>query len=137
MYKEVVSTESAPKAVGPYSQAIKVGSWLFLSGQIPIDPATNQVVSGSIDRQTELVLKNAEKVLEAAGATLANVVKTTLFLSNMEDYPRVNAMYARFFPYAPPARSAVQVARLPKDVGIEIEMVAFLEEVAPKGTDAE
>jgi 2-iminobutanoate/2-iminopropanoate deaminase len=129
MHKEVVSTESAPRAVGPYSQAIKVGPWLFLSGQIPIDPATNQVISGSIDQQTELVLKNAEKVLEAAGATLANVVKTTLFLTNIEDYPRINSMYARFFPYAPPARSAVQVARLPKDVGIEIEMIAFLEEL--------
>lgn len=128
MAKEVVSTEHAPKAVGPYSQAIKAGQWIFLSGQIPIDPRTNQVMGGSIDQQTELVLKNARQVLEAAGASLSDVVKTTLFLANMDEYPRVNSVYARFFPYDPPARSAVQVARLPKDVAIEIEMVAYLEE---------
>jgi 2-iminobutanoate/2-iminopropanoate deaminase len=128
MPKEIVATDGAPKAVGPYSQAVKAGEWLFLSGQIPIDPATNQLALGTIEQQTELVLKNAERILEAAGASLAHVVKVTIFLANMEDYPRVNAMYARFFPYDPPARSAVQAARLPKDVGIEIEMAAFLGE---------
>ena len=128
MPKEAIATDKAPAAVGPYSQAIKTGQWIFLSGQIPIDPATNQVTLGPIEQQTELVLKNAQRVLEAAGASLSHVVKATLFLANMEDYPRVNGMYARFFPYDPPARSAVQVARLPKDVGIEIEMIAFLDE---------
>jgi 2-iminobutanoate/2-iminopropanoate deaminase len=128
MPKEIVATDAAPKAVGPYSQAVKAGDWLFLSGQIPIDPATNQLALGTIEQQTELVLKNAERILEAGGASLAHVVKVTIFLANMEDYPRINAMYARFFPYGPPARSAVQAARLPKDVGIEVEMVAFLGE---------
>ena len=125
MAKEVISTEYAPKAVGPYSQAIKVGQWLFLSGQIPIDPATNQIMSGSIDQQTELVLKNAQQVLEAAGASLSHVVKTTLFLANMDDYPRVNSVYARFFPYDPPARSTVQVV-LYDGFKVEIEATAII-----------
>ncbi|RJP21929.1 MAG: deaminase [Candidatus Abyssobacteria bacterium SURF_5] len=127
MTKKSISAAGAPKAVGPYSQAIKAGQFYFLSGQIPIDPATNQIFSGTIEQQTELVLKNAEKILAAAGATLADVVKATIFLADMEDYPKVNGVYARFFPFDPPARSAVQVARLPKDVGIEIELTAYAE----------
>lgn len=126
MDKQAISTTAAPKAIGPYSQAIKAGGWLYLSGQIPIDPATNQLVLGTIEEQTERVLKNAEGVLSAAGASLQNVVKVTLFLANMEDFPKVNDTYSKFFTSVTPARSTVQVARLPKDVGIEIEMVAYL-----------
>lgn len=124
MEKQSIFAEMTPRAVGPYSQAIKAGEWIYLSGQIPIDPKTNQVVQGTIEEQTELVLKNSQRVLEAAGASLENVVKVTIFLANMEDYARVNTVYSTFFTSAPPARSVVQVARLPKDVGIEIEMVA-------------
>jgi len=126
MDKQAISTTAAPKAIGPYSQAIKAGGWLYLSGQIPIDPKTNQLILGTIEEQTELVLKNAEGVLEAAGASLQNVVKVTLFLANMQDFPKVNDTYSKFFKSVPPARSTVQVARLPKDVGIEVEMVAYV-----------
>lgn len=128
MSKKPIATEKAPRAIGPYSQAIKAGQWIFLSGQIPIDPATNQLLSGTIEEETELVLTNSQRVLEAAGASPADVVKVTLFLANMDDFPKVNAVYARFFPSDPPARSAVQVARLPKEVGIEVEMTAFVGE---------
>jgi 2-iminobutanoate/2-iminopropanoate deaminase len=126
MEKEIVFTEKAPRAVGPYSQAIKAGGWIYLSGQIPIDPATNQVITGPIEEQAELVFNNARKVLEAAGATLENVVKVTVYLANMDDFAKVNEVYATFFPSKPPARAAVEVARLPKDVAIEADMVAFL-----------
>lgn len=125
MPKQPIFTESAPRAVGPYSQAIKAGGWIYLSGQIPIDPTTNQVISGTIEEQTKLVLKNSQQVLEAAGTALENVVKVTLFIADMEDFGKINDVYATFFSSAPPARSAVQVARLPKDVGIEVEMVAY------------
>ncbi|MBI5117189.1 RidA family protein [Candidatus Poribacteria bacterium] len=125
MNKQIVLTEKAPKPVGPYSQAIKAGGWIYLSGQIPIDPATNQLVLGTIEEQTELVLTNSKRVLEAAGATLRHVVKVSLFIANMDDFPKINGVYSRFFPSEPPARSTVQVARLPKEVGIEVEMVAF------------
>lgn len=126
MDKEIIFTENAPRAVGPYSQAIKVGGWLYLSGQIPIDPATGQLNIGTIEQQTELVLTNAKAVLEASGATLDNVVKVTVFLADMDNFGKVNDVYSQFFTTEPPARSAVQVARLPKDVGIEIDMVAYL-----------
>jgi 2-iminobutanoate/2-iminopropanoate deaminase len=126
MDKRAITTTTAPKAIGPYSQAIEAGGWLYLSGQIPIDPKTNQLVLGTIEEQTERVLKNAEEVLAAAGASLQNVVKVTLFLANMEDFPKVNVTYSKFFKSVPPARSTVQVARLPRDVGIEVEMVAYL-----------
>lgn len=128
MDRETVFTEMAPRAVGPYSQAVKAGGCLYLSGQIPIAPETNQVVTGTIEEQTELVLNNAKKVLEAAGASLENVVKVTVYLADMDEFARVNEVYSRFFPSAPPARSAVQVARLPKDVGIEVDMIACVEE---------
>ena len=127
MERETVFTEMAPRAVGPYSQAIKAGGWIYLSGQIPIVPETNQVVAGPIADQTQLVLSNARQVLKAAGATLENVVKVTVYLADMDDFATVNEVYSTFFPTKPPARAAVQVARLPKDVGIEVDMVAFLE----------
>ncbi len=124
MDRKSIFSEAAPRPVGPYSQAIKAGEWIFLSGQIPIDPHTNQLAPGTIEEQTELVLKNSRSVLEAAGASLEHVVKVTIFLARMEDYARVNAVYSTFFTSAPPARSVVQAGRLPKDVGIEVEMVA-------------
>ena len=126
MEKETVFTDMAPRAVGPYSQAIKAGGWIYLSGQIPITPETNQVISGTIEEQAELVLNNAKNVLEAAGASLENVVKVTVYLADMDDFAKVNEVYSTFFPAKPPARAAVQVARLPKDVGIEVDMIAFL-----------
>jgi 2-iminobutanoate/2-iminopropanoate deaminase len=126
MDKQAISTINAPKAIGPYSQAIKAGGWVYLSGQIPINPETNQLSLGSIEEQTELVLKNAQEILLTAGASLEHVVKVTLFIANMEEYPRINDVYSKFFKSVPPARSAVQVARLPRDVGIEVEMVAHV-----------
>ena len=125
MEKEIVFTDMAPGAVGPYSQAIKAGGWIYLSGQIPISPETNQLITGTIEEQTELVLNNAKAVLEAAGASLDKVVKVTVYLADMDDFGKVNEVYSTFFPVAPPARAAVQVARLPKDVGIEVDMIAF------------
>lgn len=112
--------------MGPYSQAIKAGGWIYLSGQIPIDAKTNELVLKTIEEQTELVLKNSQQVLEAAGASLENVVKVTLFIENMEDFGKINGVYSTFFSAIPPARSAVQVSRLPKGVGIEVDMVAYV-----------
>lgn len=126
MEKETIFTDKAPRAVGPYSQAIKAGGWIYLSGQIPISPETNQLISGTIEEQAELVLNNAKCVLEAAGASLDNVVKVTVYLADMDDFVKVNEVYSTFFPKKPPARAAVQVARLPKDVDIEVDMVAFV-----------
>jgi 2-iminobutanoate/2-iminopropanoate deaminase len=125
MEKHIVSTEKAPRAIGPYSQAVKVGGWIYLSGQIPIDPTTNTLFTGGIAEQTELVLNNAQAVLEASGAGLKDVVKVTIFVANMDDFGTINEVYARHFTSNPPARSTVQVARLPKDVGVEIDMVAY------------
>ena len=121
---EVVHSEGAPKAVGPYSQAVKSGGFLFTSGQIPIDPATGRLVEGSIDAQTERVLENLRAVLGAAGVTFGDVVKTTIYLTNLADFAAVNAIYAKIFPSAPPARSTVQVAALPLGAAIEIDLVA-------------
>jgi 2-iminobutanoate/2-iminopropanoate deaminase len=126
MQKDIVFTEDAPLAVGPYSQAIKAGGWIYLSGQIPISPQTNEVVPGTIEEQTTLVLNNAKSVLEAAGASLDNVVKVTVYLADMDDFAAVNEVYSAFFVEKQPARAAVQVARLPKDVDIEVDMVAFV-----------
>ena len=126
MPKQSIFTENAPRAVGPYSQAIRAGDWIYLSGQIPIDPNNNQVVRGTIEEQTELVLTNAQRVLEAAGASFEHVVKVTLFIANMEEFGKINDVYSRFFASDPPARSAVQVARLPKAVGIEVDMIAYM-----------
>ncbi|RMG01957.1 MAG: RidA family protein [Acidobacteria bacterium] len=124
--KQVISTEKAPSAIGPYSQAIRIGNLVFCSGQIPIDPETGEFVSGGIKEQTEQVLKNLTAVLESAGATLQNVVKTTVFLADMNDFAAMNEVYARFFSDNKPARSTVQAARLPRDAKVEIECIAII-----------
>lgn len=123
---EVVATENAPQALGPYSQAIKAGGFVWCSGQIPIDPAVNAVTATMIEDQTRQAITNLRHVLEAAGAGLDKVVKTTVFISDMNDFAALNAVYAQMFGATKPARSCVQVARLPKDVKIEIEAVAAL-----------
>lgn len=124
--KRVISTDQAPKAIGPYSQAIavKATELVFCSGQIALDPATTTVVEGGIDVQTERVLDNVKAVLEAAGCSFADVVKTTIFLADMGDFAKVNELYAKRFTSDPPARSTVQAARLPRDVKVEIEVIA-------------
>ena len=123
---EVVSTEQAPKALGPYSQAIKAGGFVWCSGQIPIDPAVNAVVATTIEDQTRQAITNLRNVLEAAGSGLDKVVKTTVFISDMNDFAALNVVYSELFGDTKPARSCVQVARLPKDVKLEIEAVAEL-----------
>lgn len=124
--KEIVATENAPGAIGPYSQAVKAGEFVFVSGQIPIDPATGNFVSEDVAEQTEQVFKNLNAVLEAAGSSLKNVVKTTVFLADMNDFARMNEVYARFFTENYPARATVEAARLPKDARVEIEAIALL-----------
>jgi 2-iminobutanoate/2-iminopropanoate deaminase len=126
MAKEIISTENAPAAVGPYSQAVRVGNLVFTAGQVAIDPATGQMVGDDAAAQAEQVLKNISAVLEAAGTSLDNVVKATVFLDNMDDYAGVNEVYARFFTTNPPARSAVEVARLPRNALVEIETIAVI-----------
>lgn len=121
---EVVATENAPQALGPYSQAIKAGGFVWCSGQIPINPAVNAVTATTIEDQTRQAITNLRHVLEAAGAGLDKVVKTTVFISDMNDFAALNAVYAEMFGATKPARSCVQVARLPKDVKVEIEAVA-------------
>jgi 2-iminobutanoate/2-iminopropanoate deaminase len=122
--KKVILTQDAPAPIGPYSQAIETGNMLFCSGQIPLDPKTNQVFTGDVKGQAELVMKNVEAVLTAAGYSFNSVVKTTIFLTNMGDFQTVNEVYGRFFKEQPPARSTVQVAALPKGVNVEIEVIA-------------
>ena len=124
--KRIISTQGAPAAIGPYSQAVVAGDWLFASGQIPIDPATGTLVGGPVADQTERVLKNLAAVLEAAGATLDHVVKCTCYLKDMGAFVEMNEVYARFFKESPPARAAVEVSALPKGVDVEIDAVAFL-----------
>ena len=124
MTKKVISTEAAPKAIGPYSQAIVSNGVAYLSGQIPLDPKTGQIVEGDIVQQTERVFENIKGVLEAAGASFDSVLKTTVFLQDMADFTRMNEIYARYFPKDPPARSTVQAARLPRDVRVEIDCIA-------------
>lgn len=127
MSRTAISTDQAPKAIGPYSQAIRSGNFLYLSGQIPLDPATMAIVGTSAAEQTEQIMANLAAVLGAAGAGFGDVVKTTIFLLDLEDFAAVNAVYGkRFEGIAPPARSTVQVSRLPRDVRVEIEMVALL-----------
>jgi len=121
---QVISTPKAPAAIGPYSQAILVGNTLYLAGQIAIDPATNQVRPGTIEEETKLVLDNLKAVVEAAGMTMANIVSTTVFMADLNEFPRMNAVYATYFPTNPPARATVQVARLPRDVKVEIAAIA-------------
>ena len=125
--KTVISTSKAPAAIGPYCQAIKVGNLLYTSGQIPIDPATGNIVSGNIKEQTRQALSNIKAILEEAGLTMNNVVKTTVFLTNMEDFTEMNSIYAEFFSEPFPARSAVAVRTLPKGVLVEIEAIGAAE----------
>jgi len=124
--KDVVLTDRGPKPIGPYSQAIKAGGFLFASGQVALDPATNEFIAGDIAKQTERVLENVKAILEAGGCHLHRVVKTTVYLKNMSDFAAMNEVYARYFQAAPPARSTVEVARLPKDALVEIDVIATL-----------
>lgn len=124
--KEIISTPNAPAAIGPYSQAVRAGSLLFVSGQIPLDPASGQLMENTIQAQAARSLENLKAILTQAGGTLDNVVKTTVFLKDMEDFVEMNRVYKTYFPENCPARSAVQVARLPKDVLVEIEAIAVL-----------
>lgn len=121
-----IQTDNAPKAIGPYSQAIKANGFVYASGQIPLDPSTMQIVEGGIREQTERVMNNLRAVLEAAGSSLDRVVKTTVFLSDLADFADMNETYGRFFGQVPPARSTVQVSRLPRDVRIEIDVIALV-----------
>ena len=123
--RDVISTNDGPKAIGPYSQAIRANGFVFVSGQVALDPVTNTLVTGDIAFQTDRVLKNLEGILKAAGTGLQKVVKSTVFLKNMNDFAAMNEVYGRFFPSAPPARSTVEVARLPKDVLVEIDVIAL------------
>jgi 2-iminobutanoate/2-iminopropanoate deaminase len=126
MQREVIATNKAPAAVGPYSQAVRVGDFVFTAGQIPLDPATGKMVEGGIEAQTRQALTNLSAVLEAAGTSLANAVKTTVFMADMGEFQAMNGVYAKFFPGAPPSRSAVQVAALPLGARVEIEAVAIV-----------
>lgn len=124
--KQVIHTDSAPAAIGPYSQAIQIGDFLFVSGQVPIDPSTGAMVEGDIKAQAQQSLNNLKAILNAAGTNMGAVVKTTVFLADMNDFAAMNEVYAQFFQEPFPARSAVQVARLPKDAKVEIEAIAQL-----------
>jgi len=124
--REIISTEHGPKAIGPYSQAVKANGFVFTAGQVALDPVTGSVVGTEIKAQTERVMENLKGIVEAAGSTMHKVVKTTVFLKDMNDFAAMNEVYARYFPAAPPARSTVEVSRLPKDVRVEIEVVALL-----------
>jgi len=123
--RDVIATEQAPQAIGPYSQAIRAAGLIFTSGQIAIDPATSQIVAGDVSAQTERVLKNLSAILQASGSTLEKVVRCTVFLKNMGDFAAMNEVYGRYFKQAPPARSTVEVSRLPKDVLVEIDAIAL------------
>jgi len=123
--KEVISTDRGPKAIGPYSQAIRANGFLFMSGQIALDPTTQQLAASDIKGQTERVLENLKGILEAAGSSLDRVVRTTVFLLDMNEFAAMNEVYGRYFPAQPPARSTVQAARLPRDVRVEIDVIAL------------
>jgi 2-iminobutanoate/2-iminopropanoate deaminase len=124
--KKIISTSHAPKAIGPYSQAVVVNGLAFLSGQIPIDPETNQLIEGDVVAQTVRVLENMKIVLEACGSSLSQVVKTTVFVKDLGEFATINETYSRYFPENPPARSTVEAARLPRDVRVEIECIAIV-----------
>jgi 2-iminobutanoate/2-iminopropanoate deaminase len=123
--RQIISTKDAPQAIGPYSQAIKANGFIFTSGQIAIDPATQQVITGDVATQTDRVLRNLSEILEAAGSGLGKVVRATVFLKNMNDFAAMNEVYGKYFSSAPPARSTVEVARLPKDMLVEIDVIAL------------
>ena len=124
--RDAITTEAAPTAIGPYSQAVRAGGFLFVSGQIPLDPRSGQMVDGDVAAQTRQVMRNLEAVLKGAGASLANVVRTTIFLSDLNDFGVVNEVYGSYFEAPAPARATVQVARLPRDARVEIDLVAYL-----------
>ncbi|ABO48960.1 endoribonuclease L-PSP [Desulforamulus reducens MI-1] len=126
MTKKIIKTQNAPGAIGPYSQATLVGDFLFVSGQLPINPENGQMPDGDVQAQTRQSIKNIKGIIEAAGGTLQNVVKTTVFLKDMNEFALMNEVYAEFFSENPPARAAVEVARLPKDARVEIEAVVYL-----------
>jgi 2-iminobutanoate/2-iminopropanoate deaminase len=123
--KEVIATDRGPKAIGPYSQAIRANGLLFVSGQIALDPSTQLLIGGDIKAQTERVMENLKGIVEAAGSALDRVVRTTVFLVDMNEFASMNEIYARYFPGQPPARSTVQAARLPRDVRVEIDLIAL------------
>ena len=126
MNKKVIQTEKAPKALGPYSQAIQAGNFLFLSGQIPLDPKTGELVKGDIRKQTQQVLENIKGILESQGLGMENVVKSTIFLKDIANFNQVNEVYATYFPSSPPARSTIEVTKLPRNADIEIEAIALI-----------
>ena len=126
MSKQIINTTNAPAAIGPYSQAVKSDNLLFVSGQIPIDPATGNLVSGSIEEETHRVMKNLQAILSEAGADFSHVLKATIFIKNMNDFGKINEVYASYFTGNYPARETVEVARLPKDVNVEISVIASL-----------
>lgn len=126
MPKTIIQTEAAPAAIGPYSQAVRAGDLVYCSGQIPLNPATGQMVEGDVVAQTEQVMRNLQAVLEAAGASFDRVVKTTIFLIDLGDFARVNDTYAKYFKGGPPARATVQVAALPRGARVEVEAIAYL-----------
>ncbi|MBT3878286.1 MAG: RidA family protein [Candidatus Scalindua sp.] len=126
MQRDIIATTKAPQAIGPYSQAVRFNNLLFLSGQIPLEPESGEILKGNIKEQTKQILENLKNVLIAGGSSLDNVLKTTIFLANMEDYATVNEVYAQFFEKSQPARSTVQVSRLPMDVKIEIDAIACI-----------
>ena len=123
--REAISTPNGPKAIGPYSQAIKANGFVFVSGQVAFDPATGNLISGGIEQQTEQVMKNLSAILQAAGSGWDKVVKTTVYLKNMSEFGQMNEVYGKFCKNAPPARATVEVARLPKDVAVEIDVIAL------------
>lgn len=125
MKKEVIFSKDAPKAIGPYSQAIKAGDFIFCSGQIPIDPSTGKMISGDISVQTHRVLTNLKMILKEAGCSFDDVVKTTIYLKSLDDFQTVNSVYAEYLKEQPPARATIQVGKLPLDAGVEIECIAF------------
>ena len=124
--KQIIKTESAPKAIGPYSAGVRIGNFVYTAGQLGLDPTTNEFVAGGVEAETEQALKNISAILEAAGASLDKVIKTTVFLRDMEDFPKMNQVYGNFFTANPPARSTVQVAALPKNGAVEIEAIAVV-----------
>jgi 2-iminobutanoate/2-iminopropanoate deaminase len=124
--RDIVTTDRGPKPIGPYSQAVKANGFLYLSGQVALDPRTNEMTGADIRQQTERVLENIKGILEASGSNLHHAIKTTVFLKDMNEFPQMNEVYARYFTAAPPARSTVQVARLPKDALVEIEVIAVV-----------
>jgi len=125
--KEIVETDRAPKAIGPYSQTIKLGPWLFTSGQIPIDPESGEIVQGDIEKQTERIMENIKNILIFCGMDLRDIIKTTVYLQDINEFSKFNEVYAKYFPLEAPARATVEVSKLPKGVGIEIEAIAYRE----------